>query len=84
VLAQQSGGDQQQLVAGRVAERVGDLGVVVQGGEDEPRPPGDRVLGEQLVDLGRQPLAVGQAGEPVVVGVVTDLGQQLLLPDGGC
>ena len=40
------------------------------------------VRGEELLDLGREALPVGQAGEPVVVGVVADLGQQLLVPDG--
>ena len=42
-----------------------------------------RVGGQQLVDLDGQPLPVGQPGEPVVVGVVADLGEQLLVADGG-
>ena len=82
VLAEQAGGDEQQLVAGGVSEGVGDLGVVVERGEDQAGAGGDRVGGQQRVDLGGQPLPVGQAGEPVVVGVVADLGEQLLLPDG--
>ena len=81
VLAQQPGGDQQQFVAGRVPERVGDLGVVAECGQDQPGAGADRVRGEELVDLGGQALAVGQPGQPVVVGVVADLGEQLLVPD---
>ena len=43
VLAQQAGGDQQQLVAGGVPEGVGDLGVVAQRGEDQAGARADRV-----------------------------------------
>jgi hypothetical protein len=81
VLAQQAGGHQQQLVAGGVPERVGDLGVVAQRRQDEPGPRAHRVVRQDLVDLGCQPLPVGEAGEPVVVGVVPDLSEQVLLAD---
>ena len=85
VLAQQPGGHQQQLVAGGVPQGVGDLGVVAQRREDEAGPRHRDRVGRRssCVDLGGQPLPVGQPGQPVVVGVVADLGEQLLLADGG-
>ena len=83
VLPQQAGGDQQQLVAGRVAEGVGDVRVAVQRREHEAGPRGGRLDQQQGVDLGGQALPVGQPGQPVVVGVVPDLAQQLLLADRG-
>ena len=61
VLAQQPGGDQQQLVAGGVAEGVGDLGVVAERREDQPGARGDRVGGQQL-RRSRRPAAAGWAG----------------------
>ena len=81
VLAEQARGDQQQFVAGGVAEGVGDLGVVAEGGQDQAGPRTNRVRRQQLVDLGGEALPVGQAGQAVVVGVVADLGEQLLVPD---
>jgi hypothetical protein len=65
-----------------VAQGVGDVRVAVERGEHQPGPGGG-LGGQQRIDLGGQPLPVGQAGEPVVVAVVADLAEQLLLPDGG-
>ena len=61
VLAQQAGGDQQQLVAGRVPEGVGDLGVVAERGQDQPGPRADRV-GRRAAGRSRRPGAGGWAG----------------------
>jgi hypothetical protein len=63
--------------------RRADLGVVVEHGRDQAGSAGDRVGRRQLVDLHREALPVGQAGEPIVVGVVPDQGEQLVLPGRG-
>ena len=60
---------------------------VTFGSRPAPRAPGRpaawRPDQQQGVDLRGQALPVGQPGQPVVVGVVPDLAQQLLLADRG-
>ena len=71
------GGRDQQLVAGGVAEAVVDVLEVVQVDEQDGQVALARAGQGVLDPLGEQG-AVGQAGQPVVEGLVDELGLQLL------